>query len=75
MKTLLTNSKVFVKSKTFADAVGFDSSTGVIKFSGSNEQAKTIAKEYDEVVEIAGRLVMPAFTEAHGEYIEGLFVK
>lgn len=74
MKTLLTNSKVFVKSKTFADAVGFDSSTGVIKFAGSNEQAKTIAKEYDEVVDLAGRLVIPAFTEGHCHFIEGSFV-
>lgn len=74
MKTLLINSKVFVKSKTFEDAVGFDSSTGVITFAGSNEQAKAIAKDYDEVVDLAGRLVIPAFTEGHCHFIEGSFV-
>lgn len=74
MKTLLTNVRVFVKSKTFEDAVGFDSSTGVITFAGSNEQSKSIVKEYDEVVDLAGRLVIPAFTEGHCHFIEGSFV-
>lgn len=74
MKTLLTNSRIFVKSNQFADAVGFDSSTGLITFAGSGKQAKAIVKDYDEVVDLAGRLVIPAFTEGHCHFIEGSFV-
>ncbi len=72
MKTLLRNAKVFLKDRTFAQAVGFDSVSGKIIFAGGNNDASD--KDYDEVIRLDGRLVIPAFTEGHCHFIEGSFI-
>lgn len=72
MKTLLRNAKVLLKDSSFAQAVGFDSASGKIIFAGSNNDASD--KDYDEVIRLDGRLVIPAFTEGHCHFIEGSFI-
>jgi len=74
MKTLLTNSKVFLRNGSFSESIGFDSSTGKICFIGSVDEAKMRADDYDEVHELSGRLVIPAFTEGHCHFVEGSYV-
>ncbi len=74
MKTLLTNSRVFLRNGSFSEAIGFDSSTGKIFFIGSADEEKIKKGEFDEVLDLSGRLVIPAFTEGHCHYIEGSYV-
>ena len=72
MKTLLTNAKVRLGKNSFTDSIGFDSETGKINFTGSNDQAKK--NEYDEIINVNGKLVLPAFTDGHCHFIKGAFV-
>ena len=74
MKTLLTDSKVFLRNGSFSEAIGFDSSTGKICFIGSVDEAKMVTDDYDEVHNLEGRLVIPSFTEGHCHFIEGSYV-
>ncbi|MEO8210532.1 MAG: amidohydrolase family protein, partial [bacterium] len=74
MKTLLTNAKVWLGGNSFANALGFDTQTGIINFIGSKEQSKNIENEYGEIADLQGRLVLPAFTDGHCHFIKGSLV-
>lgn len=74
MKTLLINAKVWLGKNNFTDAVGFDSKTGRITFTGSGQEAVSIKGEYDEVTDLEKRLVIPSFTDGHCHFIEGALV-
>lgn len=74
MKTLLTNSRVWLGRNSFTDSIGLDSETGRINFVGSDTEAKKITKEYDEVIDQDKKLVLPAFTDGHFHFVKGSFV-
>jgi len=74
MKTLLHNSKVWISGNIFCDALGFDSETGKITFSGSNGDANNVKSDYDEVTDLKKKLVIPAFCDGHCHFIKGAFV-
>jgi predicted amidohydrolase YtcJ len=74
MKTLLINGKVWLYKNYFANAIGFDSSTGRIDFIGSNSEAVDKSTEYDEMIDVKGRLIMSAFMEGHCHLIKGSIV-
>ncbi|MEP7146418.1 MAG: amidohydrolase [bacterium] len=74
MKTLLYNSKVWLTKNSFADAIGFDTETGTINFTGNNEEAKNVRINYDEVIDLKKKLVIPAFTDGHCHFIKGAYV-
>ena len=74
MKTLLINAKVWLEGKSFTEAIGFDSVTGKIIFTGSMQEADKIKSEYDEVSDLGKRLVIPSFTDGHCHFIEGALV-
>lgn len=73
MKTLFTNAKVWTGKNTFVDSLGFDSVTGKITFTGIKAQITDLKKYYDEIVDLKGKLVLPAFTDGHIHFIEGSF--
>lgn len=72
MKTLITNSKVWIGNSNFVDSLGFDDSTGKINFVGFEKNVNK--KEYDEVIDLAGKLILPAFTEGHCHLVKGSLV-
>lgn len=63
MKTLLHNGKVYLGREKFAESVCFDSVSGKIIFIGNSPD--TDKKVYDEVIDLKGKLVLPAFTDGH----------
>ncbi|MBN1632816.1 MAG: amidohydrolase [Ignavibacteria bacterium] len=73
MKTLLTKSKIWTGEGYFPDTIGFDSMTGEVTFIG-NESVVNI-KEYDEVIDTNGKLILPAFYEGHCHLVKGSTVK
>ncbi len=75
MKILLTNAKVWLGKRIFADSIGFDSQTGKITFIGTgNESDNKLVKDYIEVTDLKGKLVIPAFTDGHCHFIKGALV-
>lgn len=74
MKTLLVNGKVWLHKGYFAEAIGFDSKTGKIDFVGSNADAVDKSPDYDEMVDVKGKLVLPAFMDGHCHLIKGALV-
>lgn len=73
MKTLITNAKVWKGKNTFLDSIGFDSETGKITFTGTKAQITDLKKDYEEIIDLKGKLVLPAFTDGHIHFIEGSF--
>jgi predicted amidohydrolase YtcJ len=73
MKTLLINSKVWTGNNNFTDAIGFDSKTGKIIFTGFKYDVNV--KEYNEVIDTGGKLILPAFYEGHCHLVKGSMVK
>lgn len=74
MKTLLINGKVWLSKNYFAESVGFDSMSGRIDFVGSNSDAVDKSTDYDEMIDVKGKLIMPAFMEGHCHLIKGSIV-
>ncbi|MBK8553373.1 MAG: hypothetical protein IPL53_20840 [Ignavibacteria bacterium] len=74
MKTLFINAKVWLGNNSFTDAIGFDSHTGKIIFTGNTRETKYAQREYHEVVDLKKRLVLPAFTDGHCHFIKGAYV-
>lgn len=74
MKTLFINAKVRRGKESFSEAIGFDSESGKIIFTGDNTQTNGIKNKYDEVIDLKKKLVLPAFTDGHCHFINGAFV-
>lgn len=74
MKTLLVNAKVWLGKRNFSSSVGFDSQTGKIDFVGNKAEADKLKKDYEEVIDLKGKLVISAFTDGHCHFIKGSFV-
>lgn len=74
MKTLFINSKVWLGKNNFTDAIGFNSVSGRIVFTGSNSESKEVSNYYDEIIDLKKKLVIPAFTDGHCHFIQGAFV-
>lgn len=74
MKTLLYNAKVRIDKNTFTEALGFDSEAGKITFYGTNHEADSIKTEYDELTDLKGKLIIPAFTDGHCHLIKASLV-
>jgi predicted amidohydrolase YtcJ len=72
-KTLLYNTKVFLENGSFAEAVGFDSTTGKIIFVGNNSGCNK--RDYDEYIDLNGKFVLPAFSEGHCHFYKGSVMK
>jgi len=72
MKILYLNSKVLIKENLFAEAIGFDDRTGIILYSGSEQGVNK--KDYDGIIDMGGKLIMPAFTEGHCHLVKGSMV-
>ncbi|MCB0727048.1 MAG: amidohydrolase [Ignavibacteriae bacterium] len=73
MKTLLINGKIRISKDNFNYAVGFDSDTGKITFTGNKDEAEKVKTDFDEVRDLGMKLVLPAFIEGHCHYIQGSF--
>jgi predicted amidohydrolase YtcJ len=74
MKTLLKNAKVWPGKNSFTDAVGFDTTKGKIIFIGNKDESEASKKNFDKVVDLKQKLVLPAFTDGHCHFIQGAFV-
>jgi len=74
MKTLFINSKIWLKKNYFAEALGMDSESGNIIFIGSDKDASDLKNDYDEVIDLRGKYVMPAFNDNHVHLVKGALV-
>lgn len=74
MKTILLNAKVWLGKTNFTGALGFDSLTGKIIFVGDDHKANEIKNEFDEIIDLNKKLVIPAFTDGHCHFIKGSMV-
>jgi len=74
MKTLFLNAKIWLKKNYFAEALGMDSATGKIIFMGSNSEASSLKNDYDEIVDLQGKFVFPAFNDNHLHLVMGAMV-
>lgn len=78
MRTLLTNGSVYSPADPHATAIAVED--GVVSWLGDDTGATSYADGADEVVDLRGRLVAPAFVDAHvhtvqtGELLTGLDV-
>lgn len=63
MKFVFINCKVWQPDISFDEAFGIDG--GEINFVGSNKEAKLRKNEYDEIIDLQGRLVLPGLTDGH----------
>jgi predicted amidohydrolase YtcJ len=72
MKILFTNCKVWLQEKSFSDCIGFDDNSGKIIFIGSENNIDK--KEYNEIIDLKGKLVLPAFTDGHCHLVKGSLV-
>jgi predicted amidohydrolase YtcJ len=72
MKILFTKCKAWLKGKSFSDCIGFDDTSGKIIFTGS---ASTVnKKDYNEIIDLGKKLVLPAFTDGHCHLVKGSLV-
>src|SRR5215218_6925978 len=63
VRTLLTNGSVYSPADPHATAIAFDD--GVVTWLGDDTGASSYAGGADEVIDLGGRLVTPAFVDAH----------
>jgi len=63
VRTLLTNGSVYSPADPHATAIAFDD--GVVTWLGDDTGAGSYADGADEVVDLDGKLVTPAFVDAH----------
>ncbi|WP_405058841.1 amidohydrolase [Kribbella sp. NBC_01505] len=63
MRTLLTNGSVYSPADPHATAIAFDD--GVVTWLGDEIGATSYADGADEVIDLDGKLVTPAFVDAH----------
>lgn len=75
MKTLLKNGKVWLGKNNFIESIGFNSETGKINFIGTNYQANNVKSEFEEVIDLNKKLIIPSFTDGHCHFIKGAMVK
>lgn len=69
MKILFKNGKIRVKRDVFVDTLGFDVLSGQIIFTGSYLDADQ--KFYSEIIDLDGKLVLPAFHDGHCHLMKG----
>jgi predicted amidohydrolase YtcJ len=63
VRTLLTNGSVYSPADPHATAIAFDD--GVVTWLGDDTGASSYADGADEVIDLDGKLVTPAFVDAH----------
>ncbi|TDO52022.1 hypothetical protein EV651_11842 [Kribbella sp. VKM Ac-2571] len=63
MRTLLTNGSVYSPADPHATAIAFDD--GVVTWLGDDTGTSSYADGADEVIDLDGKLVTPAFVDAH----------
>jgi predicted amidohydrolase YtcJ len=63
VRTLLTNGSVYSPADPHATAIAFDD--GVVTWLGDDTGASSYADGADEVIDLGGKLVTPAFVDAH----------
>lgn len=66
---LYINAKVWQPDGSFSDCFGV--SNGHFDFVGSNLQADTLKKNYTEIIDLNGRLVLPGLTDGHLHLVNG----
>ena len=63
MKILIHNGKIWTGGNSFVHCLGFDSITGKIIYTGFLLSGKKL--EYDLLIDLKGKVVLPAFFEGH----------
>jgi predicted amidohydrolase YtcJ len=79
MKTLIYNAKIWsksfgLKSQKFYHVIGFDDISGKILFLGYNENKSQVISEYDEVIDLKNKLILPSFIDGHCHLVAGAMV-
>ncbi len=64
MKTLLINGKIYGSENT---SIGFDSGSGKINYIGN----VSINSDFDNIIDVRGKLILSAFTDAHVHLFKG----
>ena len=66
-KILFINASVFLGDGSFTTSIGFDNETGKILYTGNSPHKNN----YDTITDLKGKLVIPAFTDAHVHLCKG----
>ncbi|MGB9697513.1 MAG: amidohydrolase [Ignavibacteria bacterium] len=69
MKILIKNGKIRIRKGIFVNALGFDNITGKIIYTGSYLNVNQ--KSYNEIIDLDGKLVIPAFHDGHCHLMKG----
>lgn len=67
--TLFINAKVWQPDGSFTESFGVNN--GHFDFSGSNREASTLTKNYNNVTDLKGRLVLPGLIDGHLHLVKG----
>ena len=72
-KRVFLNGKIFTVNpgQPYAEALVVVNNR--ITFVGSNEQAEKFADDKTEIIDLAGKLILPGFIDAHAHFIKGGF--
>ncbi|HJY63923.1 MAG TPA: amidohydrolase [Ignavibacteria bacterium] len=62
-KTLFINAKIWQPDGGFDEAFGIDGNK--IDFTGTNKQALLLKPDYDSIIDLGGRLVLPGLIDGH----------
>lgn len=73
MKILLCNGKIWVGNISFIDSIAWDTSSGKIIELGTIHNI--CKKNFDDVIDLNGKVVIPSFIEGHCHLIKGSKIK
>ncbi|MCX7833842.1 MAG: amidohydrolase [Ignavibacteria bacterium] len=73
MNVLLINGKVWIGKDKFVDAIGWDAISGIIVELGHTNNISK--KNYDEIIDLKGKVVLPSFIEGHCHLVKGSKIK
>lgn len=70
---LFINGKIWLPDGTFKESFGIKNSS--IDFSGTNQEAQIISDNYEETIDLNGRLVLPGLTDGHLHLVNGSLMR
>ncbi len=71
--TLFINAKVWQPDGSFTESFGVN--TGHIDFTGSNIEAKSLSKNYSQIIDLHNRLLLPGLIDGHLHLVKGSLMR
>lgn len=71
MKTLISNARIWLGRNYYASHIGFDDESGKIEFVGNSDSLSKCKIDFDEILNLPDKLVIPAFHDGHCHLLAG----